>query len=104
MDDLLLNDVYENFCYLKKQLAETQEDNEILVMENKDLKNQVEELESSVRELENAPIEEPIDLDEVEDKIINAIEWRFMRHPNPDQITLPLVIVEIKDAIKSFSY
>ena len=103
MDDILLNDVYENFIELKKEIGELKIENEKLKTDNRNLKNEVEELESQVWDLENAPTEQPINLDDVVDEVINKFERKYKYHPNPAPITLDGVVDEVKRAIKSFS-
>lgn len=77
---------------LKEKIDELKEKIDELV---DDLKDEIDELKE---QLENRP-----EIDDIEDKVVQALEWRFMRHPNPDTITLETAISEVKDAIKSFS-
>ena len=66
------------------------------------LEGEIDDLESDNSSLKIA-IDNSPDLEEVLDATVRAVEWRFRWHPNPDVLTLDLVIGEIKDTIQSFN-
>ena len=79
---------------LLDRIKELEEENDKLRKKIKELREEIGELEDEKDELESDnsdlmdQIDEQIDLDDVIEKVVNAIDRRFRRHPNPDPITL----------------
>ena len=112
---LLVKDCMRKFYLLNNnimeedRIKELEEENDKLRKKIKELREEIGELEDEKDELESDndylrdQIDDQVDPDDVLGKVVNAIDRRFRRHPNPDPITLEWVISEIKDAISSFN-